>query len=59
MSNFASKSVEQPTTAAVAEPGPDWPIAKKIWGLAWELHWVGFGILFGLVAVRCHSDGES
>ena len=37
---------------ALAEPGPDWPVAKKIWGLAWDLHWIGFGILFGLLAIH-------
>ena len=36
---------------ALAEPGPDWPVAKKIWGLAWGMHWIGFGTLFGLLAV--------
>ncbi|XP_068680609.1 proline-rich transmembrane protein 4-like [Montipora capricornis] len=40
------------TTEAVAEPGPDWPVAKKVWGLAWGMHWIGFGILFGLLAVH-------
>ena len=51
MSNATSKPSELHTDA-LAEPGPDWPVAKKIWGLAWELHWVGFGILFGLLAVH-------
>ena len=40
------------TTEAVAEPGPDWPVAKKVWGVAWGLHWVGFGILFSLLAAH-------
>ena len=51
MSSSTRKSVEQPTEA-LAEPGPDWPVAKKIWGLAWEMHWVGFGALFGMVAIH-------
>ena len=51
MSNSTSKPAEQPTEA-LAEPGPDWPIAKKVWGLAWELHWIGFGVLFGLLAIH-------
>ncbi|KAL9976227.1 hypothetical protein ACROYT_G013499 [Oculina patagonica] len=51
MSSSTPKRVEQPTEA-LAEPGPDWPVAKKIWGLAWEMHWIGFGVLFGLVAIH-------
>ena len=39
-------------TDALAEPGPDWPVSKKIWGVAWGMHWIGFGILFGLLAVH-------
>ena len=51
MSNSTSKPAETPT-AALAEPGPDWPVAKRIWGLAWEMHWIGFGVLFGLLAIH-------
>ena len=51
MSNSKNKTFEVPTDA-LAEPGPDWPVAKKIWGIARELHWVGFGVLFGLLAVH-------
>ncbi|KAL9976226.1 hypothetical protein ACROYT_G013498 [Oculina patagonica] len=51
MSNSTSKPAEQPTEA-MPEPGPDWPVAKKIWGLAWEMHWIGFGVLFGLLAIH-------
>ena len=40
------------TTEAVAEPGPNWQVAKKIWGVAWGIHWIGFGVLFGLLAVH-------
>ncbi|KAJ7365038.1 hypothetical protein OS493_007679 [Desmophyllum pertusum] len=50
-SEYHKKPVEQPTDA-LAEPGPDWPVAKKLWGLAWELHWIGFGVLFGLLAIH-------
>jgi len=38
--------------AADAEPGPNWPAAKQLWGIAWEFHWAGFGVLFGILAVR-------
>ena len=51
MSNATSKPPDFPTDA-LAEPGPDWPVAKEIWGLAWQLHWIGFGVLFALLAVR-------
>ena len=34
-----------------AEPGPDWPVAKQQWGLAWEFHWIGLGLLFALLAL--------
>ena len=51
MSNSTSKPTEL-ATEAMAEPGPDWPVAKRIWGLAWGLHWIGFGVLFGLLAIH-------
>ena len=38
--------------AADAEPVPNWPVAKQLWGIAWEFHWAGFGVLFGILAVR-------
>nr|KAG5702226.1 hypothetical protein BaRGS_030581 [Batillaria attramentaria] len=34
-----------------AEPGPDWPVAKMVWGEAWELHLYFFGGLFGLLGL--------
>lgn len=39
-------------SASAAEPGPDWPVAKQLWGIAWQFHWVGFGVLFSILAVR-------
>ena len=38
--------------ASDAEPGPFWSQAKQLWGIAWEFHWVGFGVLFSALAVR-------
>ncbi|XP_068680625.1 proline-rich transmembrane protein 4-like [Montipora capricornis] len=55
MSNFTEHGTTKPAvvyTDALAEPGPDWPIAKRTWGVAWHMHWIGFGILFGLLAVH-------
>lgn len=34
-----------------AEPVPEWGPALKTWQWAWEMHWIGFGILFTLLAV--------
>ena len=34
-----------------AEPVPEWPAAKHEWQGAWELHYIGFGVLFLLLAV--------
>lgn len=45
-------SSAQSMSAPVAEPGPNWPVAKQLWGIAWEFHWVGFGVLFSILAVR-------
>lgn len=35
-----------------AEPGPDWLVARRQWGAFWELHWIGFGIGFALIAIH-------
>lgn len=35
-----------------AEPGPDWRKGKQLWGIAWELHWTGFGVLFSVLALH-------
>ena len=35
-----------------AEPGPDLQVAIQLWGIAWEFHWAGFGVLFSILAVR-------
>ena len=45
-------SSAQSMSTPVAEPGPNWPVAKQLWGIAWEFHWVGFGVLFSILAVR-------
>lgn len=34
------------------EPGPEWPVARRQWGLTWELHWIGFGMAFAFLACR-------
>ena len=34
-----------------AEPVPEWPAAKDVWKGAWELHYIGFGLLFLMIAV--------
>ena len=47
-----TNSAQSTTPPAAAEPGPDWPVAKKLWGIAWEFHWAGLGTLFSILAVR-------
>lgn len=34
-----------------AEPVPKWGPALRTWQWAWEMHWIGFGTLFTLLAV--------
>ena len=54
MSSSSSTNITLSTPSAVAhpEPGPDWKVAKQLWGIAWEIHWVGFGVLFSILAVH-------
>ena len=32
------------------EPGPRWREAKRHWGFVWELHWIGIGLAYALLA---------
>ena len=50
--SLPTKSSPSQYTVPDAEPGPDWPVAKQLWGIAWEFHWAGFGVLFGSLALR-------
>ena len=34
-----------------AEPVPEWGPALQTWQWAWDMHWIGFGILFTLLAM--------
>lgn len=52
MSSSSSSSAETSPLDGVAEPGPNWSEATQVWGVAWELHWAGFGALFSILAVR-------
>lgn len=53
----SSSTAEPPSTAepgvplADPEPLPDWDVALEDWKGLWELHFVGFGLLFLAVAV--------
>lgn len=40
-----------PYGAPNAEPVPEWPAARDVWKGAWELHYIGFGMLFLLLAI--------
>lgn len=46
-----SKSPTQGNTDPLAEPVPDWDEARELWGIAWELHWIGFGLAFSVLAI--------
>lgn len=35
----------------IAEPVPDWVEAKQVWGVAWEIHWIGLGVAFSVLAL--------
>lgn len=41
-----------PSPTPAPEPGPDWPVAKQLWGFAWPLHWLGLGAAFALMALN-------
>ncbi|KAL9976225.1 hypothetical protein ACROYT_G013497 [Oculina patagonica] len=46
-----SKSPTQGNTDPLAEPVPDWDEARELWGIAWEIHWIGFGLAFSVLAI--------
>ncbi|XP_028393649.1 proline-rich transmembrane protein 4-like [Dendronephthya gigantea] len=50
--NNDSNGVPEPEykPAPNAEPVPEWPAAKEEWNGAWEAHYIGFGVLFLLLA---------
>lgn len=43
---------DQSDANAAPEPGPDWPIARQQWGALWELHFIGLGVIFALIAIH-------
>ena len=40
-----------PTSTAILEFLPDWKQAERTWGWTWELHWLGLGSLFTVLAL--------
>ena len=44
--------VSSKSNTPAPEPGPYWPLAKKQWGVTWELHWIGMGTAFAFLACR-------
>ncbi|XP_020613512.1 proline-rich transmembrane protein 4-like [Orbicella faveolata] len=54
MSSSSSTNItlSEPSTVPHPEPGPDWKVAKQLWGIAWEIHWAGFGVLFSMLATH-------
>jgi len=51
-SSSANITLSEPSAVPHPEPGPDWEVAKQLWGISWEIHWVGFGVLFSMLAVH-------
>ncbi|ESO83149.1 hypothetical protein LOTGIDRAFT_236753 [Lottia gigantea] len=37
----------------LAEPGPDWDVAKEKWSFAWELHIYLYGLFFLCIGIYC------
>jgi len=46
-----TQASSQQTSIPGAEPGPDWQEAKKLWGIAWDIHWIGLGAAFSVLAI--------
>lgn len=51
-STTSSQATAEPHADPHPEPGPDWEVATQIWGVAWQVHWAGFGIIFSMLALR-------
>ena len=49
--NAATLSSPTGDSPADAEPIPEWGPALQTWQWAWDLHWIGFGVLFTIFAV--------
>ena len=47
----SSKPPMQRNKDPLSEPVPDWKEARELWGIAWELHWIGFGLAFCVLAI--------
>lgn len=48
----SSQATTEPHAEPHAEPGPDWEVATQKWGVAWQVHWAGFGVIFSMLALR-------
>lgn len=46
-----SKLTGQENTDPQSEPVPNWEEARELWGIAWEFHWIGFGVAFSVLAI--------
>ena len=46
-----TQASSQQTSIPDAEPVPDWQEAKKLWGIAWNIHWIGLGAMFSVLAI--------
>ena len=46
-----SKPPGQENRDPQSEPVPNWEEARELWGIAWEFHWIGFGVAFSVLAI--------
>ena len=51
MAEAEPNSVSSSSSSMAAEPVPKWGPALQTWQWAWEMHWIGFGLLFTLLAL--------
>ena len=52
LGNGLSGEPHSTSPMGIAEPLPEWDLALQTWGWGWELHWIGFGMLFLLLALH-------
>jgi hypothetical protein len=42
----------EPEYGSQVEPVPEWSTARAQWGVAWEVHLYGLGVMFALIAIQ-------
>ena len=46
-----TQAPSEETSVPDAEPVQDWQEVKKTWGIAWDIHWIGLGAAFSVLAI--------